>query len=134
MTVVLKCDYGRGHEVTLDSLVFRSAADAIRSLRERPKKIAAECLKNEVFIGPDGYEIVVERSSPNGRQETVWLWENSRGQFAVWMRSTEHSTRGRWVPIRDYDAYLSEADARRFYEQTCNERDCEPYLSRQMVG
>ncbi len=106
-------------------LIFCSPAHAVRGLRHQTKA-AAECCKEDVYNGAIGFETVIERSSPRDGQ-TVFLWENSKGKFAVWRHSEETSKRGRWVKLHDYGERMSEAEARKTYEEECGNCGCEPY-------
>jgi hypothetical protein len=106
-------------------LIFCSPAHAVRGLRHQAKA-ATECYKADVYNGATGFEIVIERSSPNDSQ-TVFLWENSKGKFAVSRHSKETSKRGSWVKLHDYKKKMSEAEARKAYEEECSNCGCEPY-------
>jgi hypothetical protein len=129
MTVALKCDCGCGMEQNMEQLmnwlIFCSPAHAVPGLR-RQTKAAVECYKEDVYNGAIGFEIVIERSSPNDGQ-TVFLWENSKDKFAVWRHSRETSKRGMWVKLHDYGEKMSEAEARKAYEEECSNCSGEPY-------
>lgn len=117
--------YGAEHATTHE-LAYFLPPDARRARAPTSNKSSEECHKEDVYNGAIGFEIVIERSSPNDGQ-TVFLWENSKDKFAVWRHSRETSKRGRWVKLHEHEGKMSEAEARKAYAEECGNCGCEPY-------